>query len=280
MFSGRLSVPEPLADKIALVSGATGFLGVAFCEALLEGGAQVVCLGRNAEKVGALKERLGAEFSPERVHAFTVDCANDEAFRDALLAAEDISGRVDVLVNNAFDFSRETGFNHPSGAVDEMSRSQWLRGLESGVYWPASAVQVLGPGMKRRRRGSIINISSMYARVAPDPGLYEGRAVFNPPSYATVKAALGGFTRYVASFYGPFGVRCNALLPGAFPNSDPDAYNSPGDQELLDDLAQRTVLGRVGQPEDLKGPLLFLASDASAYVTGQELVVDGGWTVR
>ena len=102
----------------------------------------------------------------------------------------------------------------------------------------------------------------------------------NPPTYGAAKAALLALTRYVAAFYGRDGVRCNALLPGAFPNPDPAAFNSPRDEEFIRRLADRTVLGRVGSVDDLKGPLIFLASDASRYMTGQALVVDGGWTIR
>jgi NAD(P)-dependent dehydrogenase (short-subunit alcohol dehydrogenase family) len=268
-----------LRGRAAAVTGATGYFGVAFCQTLIEAGARVALFGRS-EGTRSLARALAEVHGEHRAVPFVVDLADDDAFRDDLARADHELGGLDVLVNNAFDFSRETGFNHPSGHPAAISRAQWMRGLESGVYWHASAIQVVGERMKDRGRGSIINVSSMYGRVAPDPGLYQGRDVFNPPTYSTAKAAILGLTRYVASFYGRKGVRCNALLPGAFPNPNLSAYNAPSDEAFLRLLADRTLLGRVGRVDDLRGAILFLASDASAYVTGQEIVVDGGWTVR
>jgi len=134
--------------------------------------------------------------------------------------------------------------------------------------------------MKARGRGNIINISTMYAVVAPHPGLYEGTSFLNPPGYSAAKAAMLALTRYVASFWGPFGIRSNAILPGAFSNTSGEGTNPvPANDPFLQRLRMRTCLGRTGAPEELAGALLFLASDASSYVTGHALVVDGGWTV-
>jgi gluconate 5-dehydrogenase len=133
--------------------------------------------------------------------------------------------------------------------------------------------------MKQRGRGSIVNISTMYAQVAPDPRLYEGTTFVNPPGYSSAKAGMVAFTRYVASFWGSYGIRANAILPGPFSNTE-DA--GPNSVDLADPflvrLGNKTSLGRRGQPEELAGALLFLASDASSYVTGHALAVDGGWT--
>src|SRR3989449_10211919 len=125
--------------------------------------------------------------------------------------------------------------------------------------------------MPKQGSGWIINASYMYGIVSPDRAMYEGTELLIPPSYGAAKAALLGLTRYTASFYGRRGVRCNALLPGAFPNTGGDSYNAPRNDEFLERLSRRTVLGRYGVPEDLKGALIFLASDASRYMTGQSL---------
>ena len=153
------------------------------------------------------------------------------------------------------------------------------RHFSSGVFWPALTVQKLGPGMKARGRGSIINIATMYAMVAPDPRLYEGTTFLNPPGYSAAKAATLAFTRYVASFWGAYGVRSNAILPGPFSNTEDSGPNAvDASDTFLDRLSARTCLRRPGRPEELAGALLFLASDASSYVTGHGLIVDGGWT--
>jgi gluconate 5-dehydrogenase len=190
------------------------------------------------------------------------------------------SEAVDVLVNNAHEMGPGTGFNTDDGTLEEAGWDQWLRNLSGGVWWPALLAQKLGPGMRERGGGSIVNIASMYALVAPNPRLYEGMAYANPPGYSAAKAGMLALTRYIASFWGRYGVRANAILPGPFSNTEEAGPNAVAeDDPFLDRLRERTALGRVGQPSELAGALLFLASDASTYVTGHALVVDGGWTI-
>jgi gluconate 5-dehydrogenase len=120
----------------------------------------------------------------------------------------------------------------------------------------------------------------MYALVAPSPQLYEGTNFLNPPAYSASKAAMLAFTRYIASFWGTHGIRANAILPGPFSNIEDRGPNSVRDDDFfIDRLKARTCLGRIGKPAELAGCLLFLASDASSYMTGQALAVDGGWTI-
>lgn len=268
-----------LAGKNAIVTGATGFFGKTFSEALLGAGANVILFGRS-DKTKTITEAYCDKYGKDRATCHIVDLHDEDAFRSALLSACSSAPSIDILINNAYEFSRETGFNDPSGRFERISKAQWMQGLEAGVYWHALATQVVAEKMKAQGRGSIINISSMYSIVSPDPSLYEGTQVFNPPTYSAGKAAINALTRYTASFYGQSGVRCNALLPGAFPNVGGDTYNSPKDTTILKRLEQRTILGRTGRPDDLRGALIYLASDASLYMTGQMLVVDGGWTVR
>lgn len=268
-----------LTHKTAVVTGAAGYLGRIFTEALLDAGARVVLMGRG-EKLLRVSQQLETRYGEGSVEAKTVDFFDTESFRHTLQELALQPSGIDILINNAFEFSKETGFNDPSGRLETLSKAQWMRAMESGVYWHALATQVVAEAMAGRRRGSIINVSSMYALVSPDPALYEGTTIFNPPTYGATKAALLSLTRYTAAFYGGRGVRCNALLPGAFPNLEGDSYNAPRNEEFLRRLSDRTLLGRCGQPNDLKGAIIFLASDAAAYVTGQCLSVDGGWTVR
>jgi gluconate 5-dehydrogenase len=187
-------------------------------------------------------------------------------------------GRIDVLVNNAHELGPATGFNTSEGRLENATLDQWMRNLTGGVYWPALAVQKLGARMRDARAGSIVNIATMYAVVAPSPKLYEGKTALNPPGYSAAKAALVAFTRYVASFWGEHGIRSNAILPGPFANTEDVGPNTVQDVDFLARLEQRTCLGRVGRADELAGALLFLASDASSFVTGHALVVDGGWT--
>ncbi len=244
----RASSLFSLEGRTAVLTGATGFLGRTFARTLLSNGARLVALGRSGRLDDLCAEWI-RDFGAERVRSYRVDMYDLPAF---------------------------------SAVLDEIAAAtleQWTRHFTSGIYWPALTVQKLGPGMKARGRGSIVNISTMYAVVAPDPRLYEGTEFLNPPGYSAAKAATLAFTRYVASFWGAHGVRANAILPGPFSNTEDVTANSvDASDPFLTRLALRTSLGRPGRPDELAGALLFLSSDASSYVTGQALIVDGGWT--
>jgi gluconate 5-dehydrogenase len=266
-----------LEGKTAVLTGASGFLGNTFAETLLANGARLVAIGRSS-RLEENASRWRASFGAERTQVHRVDMYDLAAFGEVL---NEISQRenTDILINNAHELGPATGFNVPNGSLEEASLDQWMRNLTGGVYWPAMAVQTLGSGMKERGTGSIINISTMYALVAPRPQLYEGTTFLNPPGYSAAKAALLAFTRYVASFWGRHGIRANAILPGPFTNTAHDGPNSvPQNDTFLEKLGSNTCLGRIGRPGELAGALLFLASDASAFMTGQALVIDGGWT--
>jgi gluconate 5-dehydrogenase len=268
-----------LKDKTALLTGATGYLGRTMARALLTNGARVLALGRSA-RLHELERQWRDEFGADRAAAFQIDMYDLPALAkllDTIVASEK---SVDILVNNAHELGTATGFNIAGGSLENASVEQWQRNLTGGVFWPELAIQKIGAGMKSRGRGSIINISTMYAVVAPSPALYEGTDFINPPGYSAAKAALLALTRYTASFWGRHGVRCNAILPGPFSNVEDTGQNSVKQNDFfLDRLKARTCLGRIGHPNELVGPLLFLASDASSYVTGHALMVEGGWTI-
>ena len=266
-----------LQGKVALLTGASGFLGRTFAETLFANGADLIAIGRPA-KLSKQEKVWTEKYGPDRVHCFYVDMYDLEALTKTL---DEIARRhdVDVLINNAHELSPSSGFNTTAGSLEQGTMDVWMRNLNAAVYWPALTVQRIGGGMKERGRGSIINVSTMYAMVAPRPALYEGTTFLNPPAYSASKAAMIAFTRYVASFWGRYGIRANAILPGPFSNTEDAGPNSvqAGDP-FIEKLKANTCLGRIGRAEELAGALLFLASDASSYVTGQSIVVDGGWT--
>jgi NAD(P)-dependent dehydrogenase (short-subunit alcohol dehydrogenase family) len=268
-----------LEGKTAVLTGAGGFLGRTFARALLENGARLIALGRS-ERIDGEAAKWAAEFGPDKVHAYRVDMYDVKALERVLDELTTLPYGPDILVNNAHELGPKTGFNSDTGTLEAAPMEQWMRHWSGGVYWPALAVQKLGPVMKAKGGGSIINIATMYAVVAPSPRLYEGTNFSNPPGYSAAKAAMLAFTRYVASFWGVHRIRANAILPGPFSNTEEAGSNSvqSGDP-FLQRLADRTCLGRVGRPAELAGALVFLASDASSYVTGHALAVDGGWTI-
>ncbi len=255
-----------------LVTGAGGFFGRYFTRALLEHGAKVVLIEKALTTL-----KFFSQVHEDRYETCFVDLYDREATRkcyEKILSAN----RVDILVNNAFDFSQKTGFNTEEGKLENATFEQLQASFEAGVYWAVQATQILGLEMKRQGKGSIINICSMYALVVPSPDLYDGTDKFNPPGYSMAKAGLLQFTKYAASFLSPE-VRVNAISPGAIPNIDGQSANSiDADDPVLKKLSGKILLRRMGHPEDLTGALVFLASDASGYITGQNFVIDGGLT--
>lgn len=256
-----------LDGKTALVTGASGHLGSALVEGLLSAGARVIAVGRSAEILIKV-EVWASKYGYDKISGKSINMDN---LPEAEIAFGEIANKenITILVNNAHEMNATSGFNSPSGYLEEFAYNEWMANLTCGAYWPAMTTRILGEKMKNSG-GSIINISSMYAQVAPSPRLYAGTDSINPPGYSASKAAMLALTRYTASFWGKYDIRANAILPGPFP---------PMKGTLQPRLEERTCLGRTGKPDELVGPLLFLASPASSYVTGHSLLVDGGWTV-
>ena len=268
-----------LEGKTAVLTGASGFLGRTFALALLANGARVVALGRS-DRLQQEASAWANQFGADKISVKQIDMYNTAALNELCdsIAAEE--KQIDILINNAHELGANTGFNVPEGSLEQASFDHWMKNLQGGVYWAVQTTQRLGVRMKEARQGSIVNIATMYATVAPRPQLYEGTASLNPPGYSASKAALAAFTRYTASFWGTSGVRANCISPGPFSNTeDVSGENAVAeDSPFVTRLKGYTVLNRIGRPIELCGALLFLASDASTYVTGQNLIVDGGWT--
>lgn len=268
-----------LNGKTIVLTGASGYLGRTLSRAVLQNGGRLIALGRS-ERLIEEADKWSEEFGSDRVLAHRIDMYDIEKLEQLLNHIVVSEKRIDALVNNAHELGLKTGFNTEEGRLENATFDQWNRHFLSGLYWPALMVQKFGPKMKNQANGSIINISTMYALVAPSPELYDGTDLINPPGYSATKAGLLSFTRYIASFWGKNGIRANAILPGPFSNIEDQGENSVStDDPFIERLKARTCLGRIGRPDELVGALLFLASDASTYVTGQGLVVDGGWTV-
>jgi NAD(P)-dependent dehydrogenase (short-subunit alcohol dehydrogenase family) len=245
---------EDLTGRVAVVTGALGNLGPVWCSALEEAGMVVIGIDVRPAPTGSSAEVEQA----------------DVRDRDALRGILDrILGEHEaplVLVNNAgIDFPPTPG----GGGQDESAFAETLAVNVQGVL---NSTEVFGGAMCEARRGSIVNIGSLYASVAPDPTFYDhlDPPFVKPSAYGASKAAVISLTRYFARLWGPSGVRVNALSPGGIRVAQ--------DAEFQRKFNARVPLGRMGEPGDLAGPLLFLASAASSYVTGHELRVDGGFT--
>jgi NAD(P)-dependent dehydrogenase (short-subunit alcohol dehydrogenase family) len=261
-----------LEGKVAVVTGACGLLGKKHCEALAEAGASVVVADLNPEATRAFAKELG-----DKHLAVTLDVTNDLSILEARENILERYGKLDVLVNNA---AINDMFENPQLAL-EKSRfenypyAMWKKSLDVNVSGVFLCSQILGALMTETRSGSIINIASTYGITAPDQSLYkdkEGRQTFyKSPAYPATKSAVLGFTRFLAAYWGGSGIRVNALSPGGVENNQDDFF--------ISNYSSRTPLGRMAHAHDYQGALVFLASEASAYMTGANLVVDGGWTI-
>ena len=261
-----------LDNQIAVVTGACGRLGPIWVEALVDAGARVAALELPGAPVSsafrALEERAAG-----RVRRFDCDITKRESIEAAAAAVESLVGHARVLVNNAgVDQPPDSGGNR--SRIEDLPLDQFRRMLDVNLMGTFQVTQVFGSKMVERRSGSIINIGSLYASVSPDQRFYDhlpGDLPFlKSPAYGASKAAVVNMTKYFSTLWGAQGVRVNTLSPGGVLGGQDDDFKKK--------YGARVPLGRMAQAEDLKGPLVFLASSASSYVTGHELRVDGGFT--
>jgi NAD(P)-dependent dehydrogenase (short-subunit alcohol dehydrogenase family) len=245
-----------LDGKTALVVGGAGHLGAAICRLLHKQGAAVLVADVDEERANALAGGLG-----ERATAKRLDMDDEESIAET--AAE--AGRLDILVNAA-------AFSH-GPTLDEIDADFFLKALHryavSGFLLARQCRERMSDG------GSIIFFSSMYGRVAPDPGMYFEPMHPNPVEYGVAKAGVEQMVRYLAVAWARDGIRVNAVSPGPFPNPRVQETHP----QFVERLGAKTPMGRIGQPEEVAGATVFLASPAAGYITGQTLVVDGGWTI-
>jgi len=248
-----------LDGRTAFVSAARGHLGTVMARALAQAGAHVIVNGRDDAKLAAFERQLRGEgLSVERAAFDVADTAAVRAFFGSLK-------RLDILVNNAVSMQVKS--------FAALEPTDFAATYESAVTASFEITRAALPALKHAAasgEASIVNIASMYGQVAPDSRLYAAREGQSPFHYGPAKAALLQLTRHLAAELGPYRIRVNTLVPGAFPASI--------DPELAGRLAGRTMLGRLGTASEIAGPLLFLASPASSYMTGAALNIDGGWT--
>ncbi len=277
-----------LKGKIVLITGGAGYFGKFFVQGLLDFGAKVIIVEKSASghEVGESLQEVKKKFLkkyPNRVFWYETDLYDEkltDSVYDTILKKHK---KIDVLVNNAFEFGPRTGFKFGrKETIKSATHEEFSISFESGIWWAVQATRKFGPAMQKQGAGAIINIASSLGVIAPSPLTYEGFAhSVNPPAYSANKAALLAWTRYSAAFLAP-NVRVNALSPGAIPNLSENSRHNRGKEykdKFLYNLGRKMVLQRCGKPEELVGALIFLASDASSYVSGHNLLVDGGWTV-
>lgn len=256
-----------LHGRTAIVTGGRGLYGASISLALCEMGASVVIASRNGEKCEAYAKTLREQGYD--VCGMALDLSSDTSIQALTEAVMQTYGRIDILVNNAVDRSNLT-------SLQQATRQQLQDSVSVNLNGQILLSQEVLKYMVPQKKGSIINISSMRGLDCPHFPFYPETWGDQPVNYTTEKWAMVGLTKYMAGRYGKDGIRVNCIAPGGF---NPGLADTPDKQAFIDTYIQNCPLGCWATEDDIKGPIAFLASDASSYVTGATLVMDGGWTI-
>jgi 2-deoxy-D-gluconate 3-dehydrogenase len=265
-----------LTGRVAVITGGAGLLGSEFCRTLAEAGAAVAVVDLNAASSHGTADALSK--SGFQAQAFPTDITQPDAVNAAVKKVLAAFGRLDILVNSAaldpkFDPDAMKKGLAP-GSFEDYPLDQWNAALHvnlTGTFLMTQAC--VKPMIDQGKKGSIINICSTYGLRGPDQRIYikDGeRVAFKPVYYTVTKAGVLGFTKYLAAYYAGTEIRVNALSPGGVFNNHEDYF--------VKNYSAKTILGRMARKDEMNGALLFLASDASSYMTGNNVIVDGGWT--
>ncbi|WP_448697927.1 SDR family oxidoreductase [Mucilaginibacter sp. AW1-3] len=260
-----------LKNKTAIVTGALGLIGKKHCEALASAGANVVVADVNAAKSEEFAAGLGGNHLGLGVDVTSE--ASLKAAKDVILAKY---GSIDILVNNAAinDMFENPAMAKDLSAFENYPLDAFQKSLDVNVTGVFLCSQVFGTVMANQGSGSIINVASTYGMVGPDQSIYRNecgeQTFYKSAAYPVTKGAIINFTRFLAAYWGEKGVRVNTLSPGGVENSQNEFF--------VQNYSAKTLLGRMAKSDDYQGAVVFLASEASAYMTGANLVVDGGWT--
>ena len=260
-----------IRDRVVVITGGLGQLGRQFGAELLRRGAKLAVLDLPENPGSVLDGPTGGELFYQ-----PADVTDRASLESALAAVKARLGTPHALINNAALDSPPSAPAQENGPFEAYPAESWDRVMAVNAKGVFQTCQVLGGAMAEAGRGAIVNICSTYGLVSPDQRLYEyrrqrdGKPFFKPVAYAASKSALLNLTRYVATYFAPRGVRANLLTPGGVFNNQ--------DAEFLEGYQARTPLGRMAREDEYNGAIVFLISDASAYMTGSNLIVDGGWT--
>ncbi|MBL7735904.1 MAG: SDR family oxidoreductase [Chitinophagaceae bacterium] len=255
-----------LSGKVAIVSGGAGYFGKPIVLALAEAGAHVIAASRDEEKC----KNYAADLNQKglSVEGRYLDLSDESSIIDLASATNSDHKKIDILINNAV--SRE-GFKN----LNEITKEEWEKSQQINSTGLMLMTKAILKFMCERRSGVIVNVGSIQGAVGPHFPVYGNTGMTSPVNYTYDKWGMVGFTKWIANYYAKFNIRANCISPGGY---GPGIAESIGDSEFAVNYKRLTPMGRFADDEDIKGPIVFLSSDASSYVTGQNLLVDGGWT--
>tara|TARA_B110000967_G_scaffold134480_1_gene137312 strand:- start:2781 stop:3599 length:819 start_codon:yes stop_codon:yes gene_type:complete len=265
-----------LEKKVTLISGANGLIGREISDALASYSSNLILLDNTKSlDIDDYARKLSEKYSV-KVKVFHTSITDIKGIKSAINEAIISFGKIDILVNlAAIDAKFDENINNANtSAFEDFPLDLWNKSVEVNMTGTFMITQQVIKQMLKQQNGNIINVASTYSLVSPNQNLYkfneEGEQLFKPIDYVATKSMIPNFTRYLATFYGKKGIRVNTIVPHGVLN------NASG--KFIDNFSKLSPLGRMCNKEELRGPFLFLASDASSYMTGSTLVVDGGWT--
>jgi NAD(P)-dependent dehydrogenase (short-subunit alcohol dehydrogenase family) len=267
--------PIQVANKVIFITGAVGLIGKQITKAFLQAGAKVVITDINATAFDAVSTEMKS-LGFDNFICVELDITNEASCHQAVSTAVAAFGSIDVLINNAAidaKFDKEGMGKVNQSRFENYPIDLLRKSVEVNLTGTIIITQAVCKQMLQQGSGNIINVASTYSVVAPNQNLYDfgsGIQNFKPIDYIASKSFIPNFTRYIATFYSTNNIRCNAIVPHGIYNNHP--------QEFLINFSKLSPLGRMCNKEEVEGPFLFLASDASSYMTGSTLMVDGGWT--
>jgi len=260
-----------VSEEIVIITGVCGQLGNAYAEAFLNSGSQVVGIDMKASTSSANL----SESYPDHFIFIEADVTNRASLQESLVSIKDNFGAPSVLINNAAIDSPPNSSNEDNTAYENYPEDSWYKVIDVNLKGVHLCCQIFGGAMAESKRGSIINVASTYGVVSPDQNLYDyrrkrGEIFYKPVAYSASKSGILNLTRYLAVYWAKQNVRVNTLtIAGVFNHQE---------QEFLDAYCERIPIGRMANTDDYHAAVLFLASNASRYMTGSNLVIDGGWT--
>jgi NAD(P)-dependent dehydrogenase (short-subunit alcohol dehydrogenase family) len=257
-------------DKVIIITGALGLLGTTYTEGFAKEGANVVLVDLDGEVCRKRAKEVSGKYGTEAL-GIGCDITKPEEVEKMVRKAVAEYGRIDVLINNA---ALQT--EHFFAPFEEYPLKDWEEVMRVDVTGVFLCSQAVAKEMEKRKSGSIVNIASIYGVVAPDQQIYEGaiyrgKKINTPPVYSTSKGAVLSLTRYLAAYLAKYGIRVNAVTPGGVYSGQNEAF--------VKRYSEKCPLGRMASPQEIFQAVYFVACDASSYITGHNLVVDGGWTV-
>jgi NAD(P)-dependent dehydrogenase (short-subunit alcohol dehydrogenase family) len=253
-------------DKVIVISGSSGVMGQQYAEGLAQLGANLVLVDKKIDKSKLFVKNFSKEFKNKHI-VIKTDLTSRSSIKSMVSKIIKKFGRIDVFINNA---AFQEGKNERCVPFEQLSMQSWNNVLSVNLTGTMMCCQEIGKIMKKQHSGSIINISSIYGLIGADQRIYGKSGLNSSVSYAATKGAIINMTRYLAAYWQNTGIRVNSLSLGGVKNNQ--------DPEFIKQYSKKTMIGRMGYKEEFVGAIIFLSSNASSYMTGSNLIIDGGWT--